>query len=366
MAKIGGRWTGLPDEVVELLAKENLSCAWTYVLMLKRFYVEQVTDTEGLWIAGRIQASRNEVIRSVSKSRGNFRINIWPRWLEIGIVEIKDGGIYLPMVFKKGEEYFEPSVMREELAALRSRQAEMEYDNLEMRQTIQSLVKFIDKGQEVISARRASLRPGPGLCEARTGPHRGPGSLLLDTDTTLTQRDANKLVSGFYREIGRKRVSKTVRDKAIASIKKLMDDSYLPGEIAYALDWIPKNATEDIKHFGIVPHMIDQALEAGRKELEIEEARQVIEEQRREDKQHRLSDEEETAAVQNYKEQLPDDEREELRNDAILKLRGMEGIKHDFISPPLIDAIENELIREKGVDLSAFRPPAETEGDEDI
>jgi len=367
MPKIGGRWTGLPDEVVDILSQESLACGWTYVLMLRRCYVERIPDTPGLWIAGRIAVSRYEISKRVSKRKapgGNFNRNIWARWVEIGVVEMRDGGVYLPMLFKKGEEAFEPSAMLEQIDKLKSHQAVRDIEFLEMQKTLTKFVGLLSEGQDVIIARPASTRPESGLVEAGSGLVEAGLSLLIDLRRSLSLSDANKLISRFYRQIGQKRISKAVRDKAIISIRKLMNEGYRPGQIAYALEWVPEHATEEVKHFGIVPHMIDQAIEAGEKELAIQEARQALQEQREADERSRLSDLQESAALKNYKEQLPDQEREDLRERVVTKLVNTPGIKDEMMSEIVINAFENELIRETGVDLSEFMPPADSEEEE--
>jgi len=364
MPKIGGRWTGIPDEVVDILSQESLACGWTYVLMLRRCYVERIPDTPGLWIAGRIAVSRYEISKRVSKSRGHFGTDIWPRWEEMGVVEMRDGGVYLPMLFKKGEEAFEPSAMLEKIDTLQSQQAASNIEILELRKTLTKFVQLLSEGRNVITAETIPEGSDYDPPEAGYGLSGIASSLLIDLTISLSQRDANKMVSRFYGEIGQKRISRGLRDRAIASIKKLMKEGYRPGQIAYALEWIPKNATEEVKHFGIVPHMIDQAIEAGEKELAILEARQAVQEQREVDERSRLSDQQESAALENYKDQLPDQEREDLREKVVTKLQNTPGIKDEMISEIVINAFENELIRETGVDLSEFMPPPDDEEEE--
>lgn len=159
------------------------------------------------------------------------------------------------------------------------------------------------------------------------------------------------LITGFYKTIGQKRIPKAVRDKANATIKELRKVGYLPGEIAYALHWIPENAKEPVEHFGIVPHMIEQAVAAGRKILAKEKAEKALQEAEAKVQESRMSEQDERELLRKYKEGRPRKERDQLRKDALEKLNNTPGIKSDYIVEPLVEAMENDIIRKSGVDL---------------
>ena len=54
-----------------------------------------------------------------------------------------------------------------------------------------------------------------------------------------------------------------------------------------------------------------------------------------------------TSKIKFYKASLTNDERAELRQKSLNKIRNNKDIKEDFISEPLIESFENELIKEK-------------------
>jgi len=91
--------------------------------------------------------------------------------------------------------------------------------------------------------------------------------------------------------------------------------------------------------------MIEEAVAFGKKKLAAEEARETLEMERTKEDEKRLTEQEEREALQEYKEQLSEEAREELRNGAILEIRGMPGMKPDFISEILIESVENQMIR---------------------
>lgn len=372
MPKMAGPWIPLPEEIVFLLEKEAATCTLAYILMLVCFPVEEITDTEGIWVAGRIHVTRYRIAQRVDKSVGHFNSRIWPRWIAIGLVEIKDGGIYLPFLYKKGDSILQPAKIAQEIKELKTWQmkmavksAEMAVKSAEMEKTIQNLLtalaeppepdEITDKGRKVISAFPASMRPETGSPEAGSGlieaGLRGVTSLYSFKDRKISLSDANKLISAFYRAIGQNRISRPVRDKANATIRKLQIAGYLSGEIAYALHWIPENAKEPVEHFGIVPHMIEQAVAAGRKILAKEEADKALEEAEAKSQESRMSEQDERELLKKYKEGLPPEERDQLLKDALENLKNTPGIKSDYIVEPLVEAMENDIIRKSGVDL---------------
>lgn len=356
MAKMAGPWIPLPEEVIFLFQNEAATCMKSYVFMLALFPVEEITDTEDIWVAGRIHATRYGVAQRVDKSVGHFNSCTWPRWIEIGLAETRDGGIYLPMLYKKGDSILQPAKIAQEMKELRIWKVQTE-------KTIQNLLtalaesseigQITDKGRNVITTHPASMRPDTGSNEAGSGLIEAglhPFKVLRDLKITLS--DVNKRISGFYRAIGQNRISGPVRDKANASFKKLLEEGYKPGEIAFALEWIPENATEQIKHFGIVAHMIDQAIEAGKAEMEKEEARKAQEEEKQQEKTDRDRELAERETLKEYKAKLTEVERLELRNKALEKLHNTPGMKSDYIVEPLVEAMENDLIRSSGIMLS--------------
>lgn len=347
MAKMGGPFIPLPQEVIDLLETETPVCMTAYILMLRKFFTEEDTNTEGIWVGAWLHTTRYDVGMKVSGSRGYFDKSIWPRWETIGIVEIRDGGIYLPMYYKKGDAFLQPLRMRGEIDHLKAEQAKMQ-------KIIQDLLTVISETREVKAISTSSERTRSVLSEdVSVLSEDVPLSLLCIDLKKISLSEINKLISRFYKGLVRPRISKTVREKAIKSFQDLMRDGFTPGQIAYAIDWIPKNAKEPVKHFGIVPHMIDQAIEAGEKELEAEEERQAQESERLETQKNMLSEQEEREALRRFKEGLDQDKREELRSDALLKLRGTPGINPDMIIAATVEWQENELLRKAGVDLKA-------------
>ncbi len=349
MPKMGGPFIPLPVEVIQLLESEHTSCLYRYVVMLSRFFVEEITDTEGIWVAGRISATKHQVAEKICKHHGHFYGVIWPLWEARGVIEVRDGGIYLPKYYKKGQAYIQPLMMQKEINALKSSQGEMQA-------TIQKLLGILSEQREVISTPRASERPDPGVGTPGSGlSEASPLSLLCSRVLKISLSAMNKLISEFYRSIGKKRIPVPVREKSIETFKELMKAGYKPGEIEFALLWIPENAEEPIKHFGIVPHMMEQALEAGRKELEAQEAERKKAELREEQERNRMDENQEREALEAYKLHLSEEKRAALREEALEILEAMPGIKSDMIVQALIDVQENTIIRKQGVDLTPFR-----------
>jgi len=372
MAKMGGPWIPVPEEVIYLLEQETPVCMVAYILMLAHFNIEEVHKTDGIWVAGRIHATRHKIAERVAKSRSHFNETIWPAWERQELATRKDGGVYLPKLFKKGDSFFQPQVMKREIEELKLSQLQNERKSKEMTRTIEKLMTALSE-MTTLAQVSENLTPTNELRKVKatipichstdsdlsqiafsTVTDR-PLSLLSLKDLKISLSHMNALVTKFYTTIGTKRVSKPVRDKAIASFQKLLEEGYLPGEIAYALEWIPENAKEDIEHFGIVPHMIAQALKAGKAMQAEEETKKEKEEERRKADESRITEDQEVEILKKYKEELPEERREKLREGAMEQLRNTPGIKSDFMSEALIEVIENEILRSAGVLL----PPEE-------
>ena len=346
MAKMGGPFVPLPTEVIAIFKPETKACMTCYVFMLDEFYVEEVTDTEGIWVAGRIHATVNGIGVKVETSRGYFARVIWPRWGEIGIAEMRDGGVYLEKLYKKGDAYLQPLRLREEINEAKSRISKMEINAMDMEKTIQNLVAILSEGRNVITTRTRTQRPDLTYSEAGSGLSvRDPLSLLSTSQRRTSLSEAQKLISRFYRKLGKKRIPRAVRERSNVIFKELLKDGYSAGEIAYALEWIPDHSKEPVEHFAIVPHMIEEAIASGRKELAAEEAKKTLESERTKEQEKRLREEEDREAMKEYKEQLSEEARAELRNNALLEIRGMPDMKPDFITEALIEAMENQMIR---------------------
>ena len=112
-------------------------------------------------------------------------------------------------------------------------------------------------------------------------------------------------------------------------------------EIAFAAEWIPKNSTEKIRTFGILPSIMGQAMRAKKATGKVrkEEARvSAAEEERR-----RLEGE-----IQEMRSRMSEDELNELRERADKEIRESGEYKEQFITDMLITAKENEILqREK-------------------
>ena len=368
--KMGGRFVPVPSEVIDLLTEESYVVFATYIKMLNHYFIERIFNTDGDWVAGRIQASKYELANAITKSRGNFNRSIWPRWEALGLAEIKDGGLYLPMLYKKADEYLQPQKVREEIKELQDEIARMRLviNDISPNSVKVENVKAIpdappDGSPRTVSepiAESQGVSDGSpeavsGLTEAVSGLTRTVLSINRDQRDKITLPEINKMVTEFYRAIGRDRISKTVRDKAVASFKKLLEDGFTVGEIGYALEWIPKNSKEDVEHFGIVAHMIDQAVRHGRKQETSQEQMSKQQTQHDEMLKQREAEVQEREVFERYKGQLAEEERSNLRNEALLKLRGTPGIQPDMIIDALIGVTENALIRESQIDLAEFR-----------
>ena len=159
---------------------------------------------------------------------------------------------------------------------------------------------------------------------------------------SLSQED---IITYFYRGIGQEKISKTKRERADKSFKELQTDGFSLEDVQFAVEWILKNAKEELYDFSIITHTIGQAM-ADKEKVEAEEARRfeedriALEKRAEEERQER-----ERASMEAYKKDMSADERAKLRERALEEIRKIEGVKEEFIGNILIEAKENEILR---------------------
>ena len=161
---------------------------------------------------------------------------------------------------------------------------------------------------------------------------------------SLSPRD---IISGFYEGIGQSKISKTKRERAEKSFKELTEDGFNLEDIHFAVGWTLKNSKAELYDFSIIKHTIGQAM-AAKKKTEAEEAKRIeaekIAAQERAEEELR---EREAAKIETYKESLGAEERAKLRERAEAEIRDSGQFKEEFITNFLIEAKENEIIREQ-------------------
>ena len=145
----------------------------------------------------------------------------------------------------------------------------------------------------------------------------------------------------FYNSIGQKRISKTKRERGNKVVQELENDGFSPEDIAYAAQWTPKNAKEEVYDMEILKHTIGEAISARAVERKTTDAARekadrikAAEEERR-----RLEGE-----IQEMRSRMTEDELVELREKALEEIRNTDGIKEQFITEMLITAKENEIL----------------------
>ncbi len=145
----------------------------------------------------------------------------------------------------------------------------------------------------------------------------------------------------FYIGIGQKRISKIKRERGNKVVQELKADGFSLEDIAYAAEWTPKNAKEEVYDMAILKHTIGEAVstrEAGQQatDREREEAAgfRAAEEERR-----RLQGE-----ILKIREGMTKKGLAELREKALEKLRKTPGYNESFLNEPTITAKENEIL----------------------
>ena len=169
---------------------------------------------------------------------------------------------------------------------------------------------------------------------------------LKDKEDTLKDSlSQDEIISHFYNSIGQKRVTKTKREKAEKCIEELLNEEFNLEDIQFAVQWTLENSKENIYDFAIIKHTISQAI-VDKERLEAEKARKLEREKIvLKDQEAERRNEEELAKLRVHKEELSKVKRTELRKKAMDEIAKMKGVKKEFITPILIEAKENEMLK---------------------
>ena len=345
MAKMGGPWRPLPKEVVDLLDKESNACLVAYVRLITYFRVEHDTSAEGEWVGGRVHAGKWQIGERVCPASRYFYRHIWPVWVKAGVAEMRDGGIYLTKLYKKGDSYYQPLRLRQDMDELREVFGTMKLEQGEMQTAIGDLLRLLGRSQTVVESTEREEEPGEAVAEQEP---QTPLEKLRSDNTRIAAKEIDIMVTAFYKSLGITRIAGPVRTKGNRTIRALLAEGYKPGEIEYAILWTIENATEPVKHIGILPHTIDQAIEAGQKEVEIVQVRAARESAEDQVKRERKAEQEQREAFADYKAALPKEDRDGLRAEAMERLENTPGIKTNMIVEALVSAMENEILRKSG------------------
>ena len=170
-------------------------------------------------------------------------------------------------------------------------------------------------------------------------------------DSLKDSLSQDQIIDLFYKGIGQEKTSKQKRERAEIDIKKLLEEGFALEDIHFAVKWTLENAKEKPYDFSIINHTIGQAMaekgKAEKKEIKnLERERILAQKQAEDEKQEKLLEK-----VREYKNNLDDNQRKQLREEALKTIRNTKGIKEEFITEILIEAKENEIIKAKlGID----------------
>lgn len=154
-----------------------------------------------------------------------------------------------------------------------------------------------------------------------------------------------KVVDLFYNGIGQDNITKKKRERAENDIKELLQEGFSKEDIAFAVKWTIENSREKPYDFSLIKETIGQAMaekgKAEKKESDkLEREKILIQKQAEEDKQIKIQEK-----IIEYKNNLDDNHRKQLREEALNAIRNTKGIREELITEILIEAKENELLR---------------------
>lgn len=161
---------------------------------------------------------------------------------------------------------------------------------------------------------------------------------------TLSQ---DQIIDLFYNSIGQTKITKQKRERAENNIKELLEEGFSEKDIAFAVKWTIDNSREKPYDFSLIKDTVGQAMaEKGKvekKEIEnLERKKMLAQKQVEEKKQEKLLE-----SVKEYKNNLDNNQRKQLREESLNAIRNTKGIREEFITEILIEAKENEIIAAK-------------------
>ena len=354
MQKMAGPWIPLAAEVIDLLAKESPASLKYYVLMLKECHLELKEDTDTEWVGATIHQSERAIILKLGNS-GHLRDKIFPRWEELGLLDRSDGKFYLPMYYRKGDAFLQPSRVLREMNSIRQVMGTMQKNHATMEETIKNLVAIINKQQEVIQIPRTGHRREMHRSPVQNAPVTGTAVSLLSTkEEKISLSVRENIISVFYNGIGKARITKREREKSLHVFQNLLDQDFTAYEIAFAVDWsITKgNIVVPLRSFAVLDSIIGNAIHflekavasatRAEEELQEQEADLMTKEQEEELKEQ----------IDGIKAAMTQTQRQELREDATEALMGIDGINEELVSDLLIGIQENQILRQQ-IELEA-------------
>ncbi|MFC1716115.1 hypothetical protein ACFL6S_20760 [Candidatus Poribacteria bacterium] len=154
------------------------------------------------------------------------------------------------------------------------------------------------------------------------------------------------IVDLFYNTISQEDFSEDEREKAFAVIEKLQTKGkrkYTLEEIAFAAEWIPKNSTDKIRTFGILPSIMGQAMRAKKAADKRHEAEAESEAVREEER--RLQNE-----IEKELEEMTKEERADLEKQA---RENLSGVNQAFVTEMSIRGKMQEILKQRRHNNSA-------------
>lgn len=304
--RMGGQFYVKPYEVHDTLIKLGTHNSF-YDAIVRNAAIKEDWSIDGIWVIATFTASMREMGTWANKGK-SYAATFLEELLEAKAVEkLEDGSYRVPRYKRKQDE----GVKASDIQFLYEK-----IENLEL--IIRDLV-----------ANKNDKSPEEKEDEIK---------VLYSED----------IISLFYKRIGQQRISGEKRAKARNVYRKLRDDNFTPEEICFAVQWTLDNANEKPYDFALIPSTIGQALavkEKAERKKTAEEERQEEADREREKLERQ---EKERDDWEFYKAELPEEEREELKQRAIQEISDSGEFPAQFITDVLIVIRENEILRKEG------------------
>lgn len=127
------------------------------------------------------------------------------------------------------------------------------------------VVGLSDSSSNVIRPHKSSKQTAPVRLSNTNYININKSNITISKDNVITNISIEKeIVDSFYSSLNLK-ASKVKRERGYGIVKDLLGEGYKDNELRFASRWACDNV-KDINSFSIVPHIIDQAIKASKKE----------------------------------------------------------------------------------------------------
>lgn len=330
--KMGGRFFVIPEGVPDILIGLSPNAERIYSTMRWFFNIREDWESDKEWCVGTVckgtkEAKKADIIRELQGvSRATFYLGAWKELLKSGLVKEEEGKIIITK-YKKKLDSSKPKESESDFAEDNGVKPESNDRLDKIEGTLEQLTKNMALLAEVVT--------------------KGITVPVVEAPPVEKESQEIDLISLFYSKIGQNKIASEKRKKGEIGLVKLHEDGFTDEQIAFAIDWTVKSATQKIYDFNVIPHTIGDAM------IDWERNQKRESREKEQGKKRSQKDAEYEEGVKNrdrlkeIKADMDDSEIKELRARA-KELAIEKGMSISFMTDPIYEGLEIEILKGDG------------------